>query len=190
MVATVAENAHHQRHAHVLHVSAPAISTATLSCACAMASSMPAMLSLRSSFVPRSKSVSLVAMRRERIRAAVSPSGRLAASRFAVCEASITLPCSLAMLPVCRSTSALACAALFVIGPMILRALVGALWHEVRRIVRTIKFRAVDSRLIVRGFTRSPCHRLARGQQRSATLYCTASLPARPGTSRLSHPPA
>jgi len=155
-----------------------------------MASSMPAMLSLRSSFVPRSKSVSLVAMRRERIRAAVSPSGRSVLSFFAVCAASATLSRSLAMLPVCRSTSALACAAFFVIGPMILRALVGALWHDVRRIVRTIKFLAADSRLIVRGFTRPPSHCFARGQQRSATLYCTASLPARPGISRLSQPPA
>ena len=129
-------------------------------------------------------------MRRERIRAAVSPSGRPVLSRFAVSTASATLPCSLAMLPVCRSTIAFACAALFVIGPMIFRALVGALWHEVKKIVRTIKFRAVDSRLIVRGFTRPPSHRFARGQQRSATLYCTASLPARPGISRLSQPPA
>jgi hypothetical protein len=93
------------------------------------------------------------------------------------------------MLPVCRSTIALACAAFFVIGPMILRAWLGALWHEVRRIVRTIKFRAVDSRLIVSWFTRSPCHRFARGQQRSATLYCVASLSGRPAASRLSHPP-
>ncbi len=155
-----------------------------------MASSMPLIVSLRSSFVPCNVSVSLVAMRRERISAAVSPSGRPVLSRFAVSAASVTLSRSLTMLPVCRSTSAFACAAFFVIGPMIFRAWLGALWHEVRRVVRTIKFLAVDSRLIVRGFTRLPSHRFARGQQRSPPLYCGASLPARPGTSRLSQPPA
>ena len=87
-----------------------------------MASSIPLMLSLRSSFVPRSKSVSLVAMRRESISAAVSPSGRLVFSFFAVSTESATLVRSLTMLPVCRSTSALACAAFLVIGPMIFLA--------------------------------------------------------------------
>ena len=129
-----------------------------------MASSIPEIVSLRSSFVPRKVSVSLVAMRRERINATVSPTGRPVLSRFAVSTASATLSRSFAMLPVCRSTSTLACAVFFVIGPMIRLACVGALWHDVRRTVRTIKFRAVDSRLIVRGFTRSSCHRFASGQ--------------------------
>ena len=181
MAATVPAKAHHQRHAHALHASAPAISTATLSWACAMASSIPAMLSLRSSFVPRSKSVSLVAMRRERISAAVSPSGRPVLSRFAVSTESVTLPRSLAMLPVCRSTRALACAVFLVIGPIIFRACVGALWHEVRSIVAAIK---------ARRFTRSCCHRLSRGQQQRLPLYCGASFSGRATASRLSHPPA
>jgi hypothetical protein len=94
------------------------------------------------------------------------------------------------MLPVCRSTRLLACAVFFVIGPMIRLACVGALWHDVSRTVQTIKFRAVDSRLIVCGFTRSCCHRFASGQQQSRPLYCGASLVVRPVASRLSHPPA
>ena len=153
MAATVAENAHHHLHAHVRHASAPAISTATLSCARATATSIPLIVSLRSSFVPRKVSVSLVAMRRESSRLAVSPSGLVALSFFAVAVASSTLPFSLPMFPACCSTILPACSVFFVIGSIILRAFVGALWHDVRSIVRTIKFRAGNSRLIVLGFT-------------------------------------
>ena len=154
-----------------------------------MTTSIPEIASRRSSFVPRNVSVSLVAMRRDNRSDAVSPSGRPAASRFAVSTESATLVRSLAMLPVCRSTRRLACAVFFVTGSIILRAWVGALWHEVRRIVRAIKFRAVNSRLIVRGLTCLNCCGFARGQQRNARLYCGASLSGRPAASRLSHPP-